>query len=523
MENSEEKIEKKKEKIKGWIRDPYNLAFLGILLFVIVIRFYYFWITKSQPLWWDESEYMAEAKSIAGLVLYNAASIRSPIFPLVISSFFFIGIVSEPIMRFFGLFLPSILVIFITYFMIKAMYPDKRIALISTVIMGFLWEHLFYSNRFQTENFALVFQFLALFILFKCYIQNKDFSFIKHKYALLWILLFSITSFLFRPGSIMFIPALFLFIILLNKDKILTKTGIISISSLVLAVIISFLVSDKIRGFLIYAHFSEPIGWDSLTIFNGFYQSSVSSIPSLFFYGFLIGLVFVLFKTALILDKIKTFKVDSENLEFKSDLFNIILLLSVLFMFVFIMRANLFDLRWFFPLLPAMFAFTSKGVIEFSEYIGSFIKSKHFINLIIILIVVLGAYTQIIHADQIIKIKIDSYSQVRDAALWIKENYPKNTQVLSISYPQTVYYSERNVSTYSSIKNSSEFNKYVASNRPDILEVSIFENHPEWINSWIEENKNKLTPINAYFADKGKTQPMLIIYKFEYNNISDSI
>ncbi|MFA5258564.1 MAG: hypothetical protein WC979_03780 [Candidatus Pacearchaeota archaeon] len=523
MENSEETIKKRKDKIKGWFKNPYNLTFFAIILFAIAIRFYYFWLTKNQPIWWDESEYMSQAKAIAGLLQYDTSSIRSPIFPAFMSIFFFLGITSEPIMRFLALFIPSVLVIVLTYFMIKEMYLDKRIALISTILVSVLWEHLFYSNRFHTENFALIFQFLALFILFRCYIKSKDFYFINHKYSLIWILLFSIVSMAFRPGNVMFIPALLLLVVLLNKDKLLTKSSLIIIGLLIVAIISAFIFTSIPQNFLsTYTHFSDPIGWNSFNVFYGFYESPISYIPSLLFYGFLIGLAMIFFRTVLVLDNIKTFKVDSENLEFKSDLFNLLLLFSTLFVFVFIMRANSFEYRWFFPLLPAMLAFTGKGIIEFSEYIGSFIKSKYFVSALIILIVILGAYSQMIHADQIIKFKVDSYSQVRDAALWIKDNYPKNTQVLSISYPQTVYYSERNVSTYSSIKNSSEFNNYLASNKPAILEVSIFESHPEWLNSWINDNKDKLTPINAYFADKEQTQPVLVLYRLGYNNTSSS-
>jgi hypothetical protein len=510
-----------KDRIKCWCKDPQNLTLAGILVFAFVLRLYYFWITKNQPLWWDESEYMAKAKAIAGLIHYDAASIRSPIFPAFMSIFFFLGIASEPIMRFFGLFIPSILVIILAYFMIKEMYSDKRIALISTLIMAVLWEHLFYSNRFHTENIALIFQFFALFLFFKVYIKNQDFYFIKPKYSLIWIAAFSILSFLFRPGNIMFLPAIFLFGLLLNKDKILTKTGILSISALVIVGLSSIFFSDKLMAFVkTYTHFSEPIGWYSLTVFYGFYQSFVSNLPSILFYVFLIGLAIVIFKTLLILDKVKTFKVNSDDLEFKSDLFNILLLFSVLFVFVFIMRQGAgFEYRWFFPLLPAMLAFTARGTIDISEYLAGLIGKKSFAIILIVLISVLGAYTQVNHADQIIKLKLDSYSQVRDAALWLKENYDKNEKLLSVSYPQSDYYSELNVSTYPpGVENETAFNNYLKSNKPRFLEVSGFEIPPKWLNGWLEHNQNRTIPIKVYFMDAAKTQPILIVYEMNYSS-----
>jgi hypothetical protein len=501
-------------KIVSWFKDPYNLALVGVIIFAIVLRFFYFWLTKTQPLWWDESEYMAQAKSIAGLVHYDAASIRSPIFPAFMSLFFFLRIASEPIMRFFGLFIPSILVIVLTYFMVKEMYPDKRIALISTAIMAVLWEHLFYSNRFHTENIALIFQFLAIFIFFKVYMKQQNLYFIKPKYSLIWVLVLSIISFLFRPGNIMFLPALVLFLIILNKDKLFNKTGLVSISVIVLAVIVSFFISDMPMALLKqYTHFSDPLGWNSLTVFYGFYQSFIPNLPAILFYAFLIGLAIVLFKTSLILDRIKTLRADSENLEFKSNLFNIILLLCVLFIFLFIMRANGFEYRWFFPLLPAMLAFTAKGVIDFSEYIASLFSKKSIAIILIVIICLLGVYTQVDHADKIIKMKVDSYSQVKDAGIWLGENYPKNTSVLSISYPQTVYYSELNVSTYSGISNESAFSEYVKKTRAKLIEVSVFESHPAWMNNWLAENQDNLTAVKVYFEDESRKNTVLIVYE----------
>ena len=41
-----QKIEARKEKIKNWLKDPSNLIFIGIIIFAIAIRLYYFFLTK---------------------------------------------------------------------------------------------------------------------------------------------------------------------------------------------------------------------------------------------------------------------------------------------------------------------------------------------------------------------------------------------------------------------------------------------------------------------------------------------
>jgi hypothetical protein len=517
MENSSLPEEKKKNRILNWLKNPDNLGFMIILLFIIGLRFYYFILTKDQPVWWDESEYLSKAKAIAGLVSYDSVSIRSPIFPGVLSIFFFLGITNEVVMRFFALFLPSILVVILTYFLVRQMYPDKRIALLSMIIMGVLWEHVFYSNRFHTENIALLFEFLALIVFYKSYLKKEKTWFINPKYSLIYVFLLTLISFLFRPGNIIFAPPLILFILLLNKDKVLTKKWLMSGAVFVVAIIASFIFTDIPQSFLKqYLHLDWPIGWNSMTAFYGFFQSVITPIPSLLFYAFLIGFFIVLFKVLLIGDKIKNLKPNSEDLEFKSNILNLLLLLGIVFLFVFIMRATLFEYRWFFPLLPAMLAFTGKGVIEFSSIVVSLIKYKNLSKILILVLLLFGAYNQVVHADSIIKLKVDSYSQVRDAAIWLKQNFDKSEQVMTVSYPQTVYYSEMKVLDYSEITSSSAFEDYLNVNKPRLLEVSGFENHPAWTNDWLSANQERAKPIKVYFADAEQKQPILIIYEIVY-------
>jgi len=194
--------------IKTWFKD--NILAIGMLAVAVVIRFYYFSITKTQTLWWDEAAGMAVAKSWAGLFSYPLESIRMPAYPYMMSFFFKFGTVAEPVMRFIALYIPSLILIWLMYLVIKEMYEDKRVALISMSIMAVLWESLFYSNRFMTENPALIFEFAALYVLFKYYVKRQS------NLSLIWVTLLSIISLLFRPGNIVFVPAIVIFVIYLS-------------------------------------------------------------------------------------------------------------------------------------------------------------------------------------------------------------------------------------------------------------------------------------------------------------------
>jgi len=523
-----DKIEERKEQIKTWLKNPYNLVPIGILIFAFAIRFYYFWLTKNQPLWWDESEYMAYAKTLAGKANYTLGEQRLPGFSLLVSIFFMIGISNEPIIKFFVAFIPSILVIFLVYLTIKEMYPDKKIALISTAIITVLWEHLFYSNRFHTENPALIFELLAIYVLFRVYINEKDLLFVKSKnkfLSLVLIALFSFISILFRPGNLLFVPAIFLFLIFYHKEHLFKKKIIFSLLGILVLGFVGFnILPNSVKsGFLSYYHSENPFAWKALNVFYGFYQSVVPGIPSLFYYAFLIGFVICMFDLIIKWPLIKKIGADSENLEIKSDIFNILLIICVLFLFIFVIRPYQgYEYRWFFPLLTGMLVFTSKGILSFSEYASKLLNYRKAVIIFILVILTLGIYTQVVYADRIIKIKLDSYAPVRDAALWIKENSNKEDIIFSISHPQTSYYSERKVISYSLAKNDSDLDKMIKEYKPKYLTVSIFEPHPEFSYTYQQRHNDTLIPVKAYTMQTQQgIAPVLIVYEVKKINTSD--
>jgi len=521
--NQDNLLEKRKEKIKekifDWIKKPKNLLIVIIFIAIIFLRLYYFNLTINQAVWWDESEYLSGAKALAGIVKYQLHVQRLPGFSLMMSPFYMLGITNESILRFFFNFLPSVLSIFVFYFLIKEMYPDKRIALISTIIFGVLWEHLFYSNRFHTENISILFEFLALFILFRVYVKKQDFGIIKSKYSLILILIFSMISLFVRPGNLPFFPALVLFIILLNQPLFYhekyKKYAWIFLIGLIVTSLFILLNLNSIPLLNAYYIPERPITFNSLTIFNQFYQSVVPNIPPVFFWAFLIGVSLSLINTFIIIDKIKRIKRDSNYMDFKSDIFNFLLFVFVFFLFIFLTRTlDVSDCRWFLLFLPAMLSFTSKGVILTSEFIGKLFGNKNFVLILIILVVYLGAYNQVVHADSIIKTKLNSYSQVREAGLWIRANSEKDDIVLSRSMPQTVYYSERETHTFSGM-NESQFFELVDKVHPSFMLETVFEplHVPEWEYQPTPEMLKIMSPVQVWYADPEQTQLIAIVYR----------
>lgn len=487
-------IEKEK-----WYKNKYTIIFLSIFVIAIAIRLYYFSITYSQTSWWDSSEYLSTAKAYAGIMDYDLSGQRLPGYPLFISLFFKLGIQNELILGFLVNFLPSIIMLILIYLVIKKMYPDKRIALISVAIMAVLWESLFYSNRFQTENFGMIFQMLSLLFVYK---------FIEKKKILSLILtgLFIIISILFRPGQMLIVPAIVLFLAISQwKDH---KAIVISSIAMMLIAAAGIMMFVPSLNYIIMSNFNAShIGpsWNSLTVFEGF----LSPLLNIFFY---IGLIVSLFTL--------TKKKDEEK---RSDILNLLFIFTVLAAFIFIIRAPAFEYRWFFPFISGMLVLTSKGIIDVCDGIKAVFKGKtgRVVSVIgIIFILGIGLWGQLSHANIIINQKVDTYKPVKEAGMWIKENSAMSEVIFSISKPQTAYYSERKVMSYSIVNNSAQMDDYVRQNWPRYITVSLFEPHPEWIGEWImlhSELTNDtypiiVTPMAGWFFDDAQQQPSLLIY-----------
>ncbi len=132
-----EHFEKNKKGFSNWFADKYNLTFLGILLLAIAIRIYYFVLTAHQPLWWDESDYLAYAKNLANLGGdWIVTAQHNSLFPFIVAGLFLIKL-GEPAIKFILEILPSIFIVVLTYLICLKMYSDKRIALISS-FLGFV-------------------------------------------------------------------------------------------------------------------------------------------------------------------------------------------------------------------------------------------------------------------------------------------------------------------------------------------------------------------------------------------------
>jgi 4-amino-4-deoxy-L-arabinose transferase-like glycosyltransferase len=473
-----------------------NKLFVFVLALVISIRIYFFNLTKGQVLWWDEAEYMLRAKAFAfNTPLTGWAPEREIVIPFIWGMFQHLSR-SEFLPRILQLII-SIGIVFLTYQLGKEIY-DKKIALIASIIIGVNSVIIFFSVRLLTYLWAPFFLLLTFLFFWKAHIKKeKKYVYLTPIIAAVGISIYSSVAF----GII----AIFLFLIItqgfkFTKDKDMWTMFIIGSICLIPNFIYSKLSygSSIARWDALSSRITEP---DFSLVFGYF-----KLFPHLFGLTFtliiFLGLFIVLFKLIISWDLISK----SKNVNLKSDLILLLwsLVLITFYTYAAIYGEVIYD-AFIISAFPPLILIGSRGLVSLSNLL----EDKRARYFIIIIILIIGGFMQLSYANTIISQKIESYSQVRDAAIWINQNSIPGEVVLSHSMPQNTYYSER--ATYALGNNESEFLEKLQKYKPRFVVLSIFESMPEQITTFVNQNPSLFKPVKAFNSPQGQT--FLAVYE----------
>lgn len=495
-----EKTEEKKEKFKSWLKNRDNLYFLGVMIFAIVIRLYYFFMTNQQTLWWDEAEYMSISKNLAFNTPYDISPQRLILFPALASLIFKLGL-GELAVRFILVLLPSILVVYVTYLFVKEMY-NAKIAALTALITSVCWIHLFYSMRVQNDEIGFLFGLLAMFFFWKGYVSGKN-----NKLVYLSAFLIGL-SFLIRPTGVFYALILILFLFITEQFKFLLKPQLWAMPVIFFLTLLPHLIWS-------YFYHGNPLafrtayGGPDITIggFGWHLLNFVYDYPELvFFIFFIIGLI-TLLPMVLSLDKL--FK---GSKRYQNDLLMLITIIFIEAFSIFVLWDA--ENRWLVAMSLGIFVFASKGILFVFNIVRKNL-GKTIAIIALILILVSGIYVQLKHTDMIIKVKLDSYQPVQEAGLWLKENSNPDDVVFSRSWPQNTYYSERETFTFDAYgtdeRNVTDLVNVLKEKQPRFYIMSIFEPHGQWMMIIPQNNQQYFTPVQVYYA--AENQPILVIYE----------
>jgi hypothetical protein len=433
---------------------------------------------------------------------------RGFLFPLIGSLFFKFGL-GEVGIR-FSILLLSVGVVALTYFLIS-MILNKKIALLASLAASCSWIYLFFSSRIMTSLPATFFLLLAAIFFWKGYVLKQN-----HKFIWLFGLFIGLAILIRFQFAMMTLPFA-LFILIKDKTRAF-KNKDLWIAGFIFAMVFLplFWIYTQHYGNIftdIPHHYfdvgvKEPTGhWKWRGLFYYFIKKDglfyMLSWP--LFISFILGFLLYFSDLALGFDKIFS------NSKLQKKLF--VLLFFVTPFLVLGYMSEYIEQRYVMLTLPFLYAISALPFIWLSRKA----KDKIFVYGLILLFL-LALTPNITTSSNLLKSKLNSYKEVKDAALWIKANSNPDDAIISMSVPQMIYYSERSVYSYGTTSKQDKFQtpeemeKLAREVNAKYFVVSIFEPWtPEWAYTHGATHNQTLKPVNAYYQNN---QPILVIYEF---------
>jgi len=484
-----------KERILEFFKNNFNLIIIAVLIFSFIIRLKYLII--NQAVWFDEAVYMGAAKAWAFGVPYQLHFVRAPLLPFIWTIFYKIGLGEFTFRIIILLF--SLAGLFLTYLIGKILF-NKYIGLIILTITSFHYLNLFYTARLLTDIPSLTLWLAAIYFFWEGYINKK------YNYLYLMGFMF-ILSVLMRFPSLILGLVLLLYLLITEGLKFIKNKRLWYSVGIFLIIFIPYAIwyyktYTKILILGTSAFYSQKI---LLKQSLSFMPTILISPLNLFLIALLIGLIIILFNLILGYDLLR------KDEELKKQLFIILWILLPFSYFAF--YSGYVEDRYFFYIFPAIFMIIGDVLLKLNNILKKYYK---FLGVILIIFLIcLTGYKQITYADQLIKIKADSYIQFKQAGEWIKENSNKNDSIVASGEPFFAYYAERKTHNYPGTEE--EFLHLLQEKKPKYMVLSATESSSQWTYPWPQNNSDKAIPVQAYFFDKEKTKPAVIVYQLIYS------
>ncbi len=480
-----------KEKIINWFKK--NWILIGIVVFTITIRIYYFVLVNNQPLWYDEALYLNMARRFAFGINYTFPPVRPILFSLI-NAFFLRIIDNEFLPRLFMLLL-SVASVLGVYLFGKELY-NKKVGLIASFLTSIFYLNLFFTYRLLVDMPSLTFFVFSGFLFFKYFKTGSN------KILYLATCVIAIGT-LLKLSTAFILPAILIYSLVTGGFKFFKRKEI-WIASLIFILILSpYIIFGYFEfGGFVLTQATSSVGPKSYFAGFGIMKNYLVMFPIYFSWILLAIFVFgmaLMYKVVLYFDNL--LKGDKK---LKRDLFLLLILLIPFVLISFLIGHN--ENRYLITIFPTIFLISSSFII----LAYNSIKKRTKLLAIIFLIGLLGFVLvfQLLATDSLIKNKMGSYLEVKEAGLWLKQNSDVSDVIATKSQPQIKYYSERE--TIGLPETKEEFESARSSSTKFFM-LSIFENHPEWAYTYPTE-KN-LTVIKVYITQEN--QPLLVIYELK--------
>jgi 4-amino-4-deoxy-L-arabinose transferase-like glycosyltransferase len=477
------------------LRHPLTL----VVLLGVILRIYYAFIANGQALWWDEAVYGNMARYWNGGLYWEFGAARPVLFSFLWSIFNLFSRTE---------FLPRLLILICSIAAIigmfrlgKSLSGDRRIALAASFFTSIFYIHIFYTQRLLVDTLSFTFFIWSAYYFYEYF---------KKETPKLFYIACIITAigFLFRITTALILFVVLIYILLL-ETKTFYKKKEYWIGALIFFLIISpYFIWGYFQfdGFVLTQAFETNApknfwvgGYNVLMDYVMKYFILIPNVWAIpLFLLFVLGLL-MMHEAIVGLDMAK-----KGDKKIRRDLFLLLLFIIPTICISFLL--DHYEDRYIFNAFPAIFILASIAFVYLIDLIAKKNKSAGGIFAIAILIIIF--ISQIQAVDFTVKGKVESYREVQQAGLWIKAHSNPQDVVVTHSYPQIQYYSERYCQFFP--KTEEEFEEMDDTNFTYFV-LSVFERSPEWVYQY--PTKKNLTVAQAYLTTDN--QPILVIYNLK--------
>ncbi len=492
-----------KEKIKGFLKEKFNLAFLVILIVAIILRLKYLF---KYSVWPDEALY----------AWYGYKLLHSPMYLFSAEFTHTISYIPSLVIAFFNIFTNpfiagklmafvfAILGIILIYLLGKEI-KNEFLGLIAAIFLTFATGHWFNSTKVLLDIPLTTMFTLVIYTLIK---YEKTHS---QKWFYFFILSIALTIYT-KVTAILIIPMIILYFLIDHKLKVFSlfkkrefKIGLILLIILVAPLFIINLIN--FGGLTV----ESPARYVSTEEAGSKLQPTNDIIFNVTWYILplsIIGIILSLFYR-------------------KKEHYLLLIPSIVIYVWFTFFHPQTVD-RYLLIIVPFMFLFAALAIVEIKEYLKNF---KININSWIFVIIALALMIpMIINGYNLLEFKIHTYTGFEEAGSWLKDNVEKDAVIYSYSTRALRVFSEiefdvNNGQLKGPPSDKIEFEKEISSiNNPIYLVVDLWEYiQPDWMyplnqekfNYFISQNFQPVKIVERDLPTQNGLikQPVIVIFK----------
>lgn len=498
------------EKIKNWLKKPSNFAITALVALVLVYRIYWFFKVGNQPLWFDEAEYLITAKSWLGIGYWATNPIR-PILFTMIAYFFFLAGFGESALRIFTILVSTACIPLI--YLIAKRFFDEKVALFSAAILALFWSFTFYTYRLLVDIPVAFLWLMTIWLFFRAYFGDKNW---KH-FALAGMFLG--LSFLMKFSTVALIAIMLIYIVTTEKFRIFVNGRIWAFFIASLIAVIPYFIWQKIKfgSFLAFYTAAAPSGGATRSFMQSLFDQTLFSFGLLkwmLLVLVLIGAIYFILKYLFLFDK--TFVKNSST---NKIYFVLLWIVASLIFFGWLNYGDYMDERYYFVFYPALFILAAGGLGLIYSSIRKY--SKYIAIFAVIVLIAIAGYQNLSQAGDTINIKKDSYVQLKEAGLWIKQSTIAGDKIVANQEtPELQYYSERDMKATGDFNSSAGMKEFIKDNNVKYVILVLYypQNMKQWEMEYFSGN-DALEPVKSYtpYVDKDQKLPLVTIFRIKEN------